>query len=79
MTPPNIAVQNAEKAMAKLNAEKAKLDAKLADPKTWETLSPAQQSDLQKQHAELAKKLETAEEAWLGAQGKLEEAQADAA
>jgi ATP-binding cassette subfamily F protein 3 len=79
LAPLRIAVQNAEKAMAKLTAEKARLDAKLADPKTYETLSPAQQAELQKQHADLARKLESAEEDWLGAQGKLEEAQAEAA
>jgi len=38
-----------------------------------------QQAELQKQHGELVKKLETAEEAWLDAQAKLEDAQAEAA
>ncbi|WP_298720755.1 ABC-F family ATP-binding cassette domain-containing protein [uncultured Ferrovibrio sp.] len=79
LAPLRIAVQNAEKALAKLNAEKAKLDAKLADPKTYETLSAVAQADLQKQHGELVKKIEAMEDAWLEAQEKLEEAQTDAA
>ncbi|HEX6956528.1 MAG TPA: ABC-F family ATP-binding cassette domain-containing protein [Ferrovibrio sp.] len=79
LAPLRIAVQNAEKALARLNAEKAKLDAKLADPKTYETLSPAAQAELQKQHGELVKRIEAAEEDWLAAQEKLEEAQNEAA
>jgi ATP-binding cassette subfamily F protein 3 len=72
-------VQNAEKAMAKLNAEKLKLDATLADPDTYTKMSAAKQAELQKQHGDLVKKLEAAEEAWLDAQSKLEDAQAEAA
>ncbi|QDO99285.1 ABC-F family ATP-binding cassette domain-containing protein [Ferrovibrio terrae] len=79
LAPLRIAVQAAEKAMAKLNAEKTRLDATLADPDTYTKMSAAKQSELQKQHGELVKQLETAEEAWLDAQAKLETAQAEAA
>ena len=79
LAPLRIAVQTAEKAMAKLNAEKMKLDATLADPDTYTKMSAAKQAELQKQHGDIVKKLEAAEEAWLEAQSKLEEAQAEAA
>ncbi|MFN4165976.1 MAG: ABC transporter ATP-binding protein, partial [Ferrovibrio sp.] len=79
LAPLRIAVQNAEKAMAKLNAEKMRLDATLADPDTYTKMPPAKQAELQKQHGEVVKKLEEAEEAWLDAQSKLEEAQGEAA
>ncbi|MFN3401222.1 MAG: ATP-binding cassette domain-containing protein, partial [Ferrovibrio sp.] len=79
LAPLRIAVQTAEKAMAKLNAEKMKLDATLADPDTYTKMSAAKQAELQKQHGEIVKKLEAAEEEWLDAQAKLEEAQAEAA
>lgn len=79
LAPLRIAVQTAEKAMAKLNAEKLKLDATLADPDTYTKMSAAKQAELQKQHGEIVKQLEAAEEAWLEAQSKLEEAQAEAA
>lgn len=79
LAPLRIAVQNAEKAMAKLNAEKMRLDATLADPDTYTKMPPAKQAELQKQHGEVVKKLEQAEEAWLEAQAKLEEAQGEAA
>jgi len=77
LAPLRVAVHNAEKAMAKLSAEKMRLDATLADPDTYTKLSPAKQAELQKQHGDVAKKLEAAEEAWLDAQSKLEEAQAE--
>ncbi|MEK9968407.1 MAG: ABC transporter ATP-binding protein, partial [Ferrovibrio sp.] len=79
LAPLRIAVQTAEKAMAKLNAEKMRLDATLADPDTYTKMAPAKQAELQKQHGEIVKQLEAAEEAWLEAQAKLEEAQAEAA
>jgi hypothetical protein len=55
-----------------------RLDATLADPETYNLPAP-KQAELQKQHGEIVKKLEAAEEAWLDAQAKLEEAQAEAA
>ncbi len=77
LAPLRVAVHNAEKATAKLSAEKMRLDAMLADPDTYTKLSPAKQTELQKQHGDVAKKLEAAEEAWLDAQAKLEAAQAE--
>ena len=79
LAPLRIAVQNAEKALAKLNAEKMRLDATLADPDTYTKMAPAKQAELQKQHGDLVKKIETAEETWLDAQARLEDAQSEAA
>ncbi len=79
LAPLRIAVQNAEKALAKLNAEKMRLDATLADPDTYTKMAPAKQAELQKQHGEIVKKIEAAEETWLDAQAKLEDAQSEAA
>src|SRR5690606_10026795 len=79
LAPLRIAVQSAEKALARLNAEKMRLDATLADPDTYTTMTPAKLAELQKQHGEIVRKIEAAEETWLEAQAKLEEAQSEAA
>jgi len=79
LAPLRIAVQSAEKALARLNAEKMQLDATLADPDTYTTMTPAKLAELQKQHGEIVRKIEAAEETWLEAQAKLEEAQSEAA
>jgi ATP-binding cassette, subfamily F, member 3 len=63
--------------MEKLTAEKARLDAKLNDPKLYE--GPASELlKVQKSLGELQRKLADAEERWLTAQEALEQVQVDA-
>jgi ATP-binding cassette subfamily F protein 3 len=75
LAPLRKAVETAEKRMNKLTGEKAKVEAKLADPKLYE--GPAESvAALQKDLGKAAKALEDAEEAWMEAQEALEEATA---
>ncbi|MBS0541704.1 MAG: ATP-binding cassette domain-containing protein, partial [Proteobacteria bacterium] len=67
------ALEDAEKAMAKLSKERADLEARLADPATYAG-SPTVAADLQKQMARLERDLAHAENAWLVAQEALEAA-----
>ena len=67
-------VQASEKALEKLTAQKLTLEEKLGDPKLYN--GPADQiSTLQRQRADISKKIEEAEAAWLEAQEALEMAQ----
>ncbi len=69
-------VKKAETEMEKLAGEKAKLEAKLADPKLYE--GPASKvTALQKDLGELQRKLGEAEERWLEAHDRLEQAEAE--
>ncbi|HUN51976.1 MAG TPA: ABC-F family ATP-binding cassette domain-containing protein [Candidatus Sulfotelmatobacter sp.] len=65
------AAEAAEKAMARLAAEKARLDGRLADPKTYAG-SHAELGELLERQGEIAARLAAAEAAWLEAQEKLE-------
>jgi ATP-binding cassette subfamily F protein 3 len=65
------AAEAAEKAMARLTAEKAAVEARLADPKVYEG-SHAELGALLERQTEVAARLTEAEAAWLEAQEKLE-------
>jgi ATP-binding cassette subfamily F protein 3 len=67
------ALEEAEKAMAKLSQDRATLEARLADPKTYAS-PPQTVADLQKQKAKLEQDLAHAEHQWLSAQEALEAA-----
>jgi ATP-binding cassette subfamily F protein 3 len=71
-------LEKADALVAKLTAERKKLDAALADPKLYEG-PPAKALELQTQHGKVSNELEQAEEAWLALQDEYERAQADAA
>ncbi len=70
-------VRDSERQMADLNARKAKLEAKLADPKLYDGPADAVTA-LQIELADIARQLETAEESWLEAQEAFEAAMAEA-
>jgi ATP-binding cassette subfamily F protein 3 len=67
------ALEEAEKALAKLTQERAALEAKLADPKTYSG-PPQAAAELQKQKVKLERDLAHAEHQWLAAQEALEAA-----
>ena len=69
--------QTAEKQVEKLATAKAKVEAKLADPKLYEKPG-GEVAKLQLELAAAARALAEAEEAWLGAMAEYEEAQAEA-
>jgi ATP-binding cassette subfamily F protein 3 len=72
------AIQAAEKEIETLTAEKARLEARMADPKLYE--GPAERlTALQKDLGAVTKKLEAAEIRWMEAQETLEAAEAEAA
>ena len=66
--------QEAEKKIAKLTADRAKIEAILADPGFYEKHGGAEVVRGQQKLAAIARDIEAAEEAWLEAQGALEEA-----
>jgi ATP-binding cassette subfamily F protein 3 len=67
------ALEEAEKALTKLTQERALLEARLADPKTYSG-PPQAAADLQKQKVRLERDLAHAEHQWLAAQEALEAA-----
>ncbi len=67
------ALEEAEKAIARLTKERAALEAKLADPATWSG-PPAAAAELQKEKLRLERELAHAEHEWLTAQEALEAA-----
>ena len=70
------AVRKAEQEVSKLTEQKAEIGNRLADPAVYQgDEAPA----LIARHAEISRKLEAAEERWLEAQEKLEQAETDAA
>jgi ATP-binding cassette subfamily F protein 3 len=75
LAPLRKAAQAAEKLLEKLHAEQKALADKLADPKLYQG-PPAKVTELRRQEADLARKVEDAEMAWLTAQEELEAAQA---
>ncbi|MCB8873786.1 ABC-F family ATP-binding cassette domain-containing protein [Acidisoma silvae] len=66
--------QDAEKRIAKLTADKEKIEGILADPGFYEKHGGAEITRGQQKLAAIARDIEAAEEAWLEAQGALEEA-----
>ncbi|MCB8879222.1 ABC-F family ATP-binding cassette domain-containing protein [Acidisoma cellulosilytica] len=66
--------QDAEKKIAKLTADKDRIEAILADPGFYEKHGGAEITRGQQKLAAIAREIEAAEEAWLEAQGALEEA-----
>ncbi len=78
LAPLRKAAKELEQKLERLCAEKAQIDARLADPKTYE--EGAQRIDeLNRLSADLARAIEKTEEAWLGAQEALEAADGAAA
>ena len=67
-------VQDAEKRIAKLTADREKIEGILADPGFYEKYGSAEITRGQQKLAAIAKEIEAAEETWLEAQGALEEA-----
>jgi len=67
------ALEDAEKALAKLSEERTALEAKLADPKTYAG-PPQTAAELQKQKVKLERDLAHAEHQWIAAQEALEAA-----
>ena len=67
------ALEKAEKAMADLTKQRAEIEARLADPTTYQA-SPAVAADLQKEKLRLERDLAHAEHEWLVAQEALEAA-----
>ncbi|MDE1146066.1 MAG: ABC-F family ATP-binding cassette domain-containing protein [Azospirillaceae bacterium] len=66
-------VEDAEKRLAQLNAKKAKLDVKLADPALYQGPADAV-TQLQMEMGQVQKTLDTVEEEWLAASEALEQA-----
>ena len=66
-------MQTAEKQLEALTAERAKIDAALADPRAYE--DPANAQRLSIARADLSRRMAATEEAWLAASAALEEAQ----
>lgn len=77
LTPLRGKLQRAEKNVAKLEAEKAKITQALADPALYDG-DQAQLIDLQRQHGYLDRDLAAAEEAWLALQEEWDAAEAAA-
>jgi ATP-binding cassette subfamily F protein 3 len=65
--------REAERTLEKLNAKKAQLEAKLADPEVYQGPT-AKLQELQVAHGEVKEAIQRAEEAWLAAQERLEQA-----
>ncbi|MEX2631410.1 MAG: ATP-binding cassette domain-containing protein, partial [Tistlia sp.] len=65
--------EQAEKALQRLQAEKANLETALANPKLYDS-GPEKLTELQKQHAAIEARIAEQEERWLAAQGELEAA-----
>ncbi|MBI3446043.1 MAG: ABC-F family ATP-binding cassette domain-containing protein [Magnetospirillum sp.] len=68
--------QAAEKALEELHRQQKALEAQLADPKLYRGAVSAKVTELKRQEADLARRIEAAELAWLTAQEELEAAQA---
>jgi ATP-binding cassette subfamily F protein 3 len=66
------AVQTAEKQLEVLTAQRAKIDAALADPRAYE--DPAKAQRLSIERADITRRMAAAEESWLAAPADLEEA-----
>jgi ATP-binding cassette subfamily F protein 3 len=64
----------AEAEVERLSTLRARIEAKLADPATWEGALAARAPDLQRRHIEVGAELERAEARWLAAQENLEAA-----
>ena len=67
-------MQSAEQAVAKLTAEIAKADQRLADPALYADAAKAQKLSIER--GQLARKLSDAEDAWLAATDAYEQAEA---
>ena len=67
------ALEEAEKAIARLTRERTEIEAKLADPATWSS-PPTVAAELQKEKLRLERELAHAEHEWLTAQEALEAA-----
>jgi len=66
------AIREAERRLEKLQAEKARIEAKLADPAVYN--GPTRKlMELQLQFGEVKKKIAAAEDAWLEAQAAIEQ------
>ncbi|WP_153115001.1 ATP-binding cassette domain-containing protein [Rhodocyclus tenuis] len=65
-------VARLESDLAAWQAERAELDALLADPATWAKGGSAELAEQQRRHSELAALIEAGEERWLECQGELE-------
>jgi len=70
--------QDAEKRLEKLNGELSRLEAAMGDPQAHEKLQPQALIELQKQHADLARRITATEADWLEASARLEAAEAEA-
>jgi ATP-binding cassette subfamily F protein 3 len=68
-------VEQLEKRMAQLEAEKRKLDARLADPALYQSPDKKELQACQQRQAEVAGELAGTEAAWLAAQEKLEKSE----
>jgi ATP-binding cassette subfamily F protein 3 len=68
-------LRKAEDRLEKLEALRARIDEKLADPTLWTGPASVQAPELQRKYAELRAEIEKAETAWLEAQDRLEAAQ----
>ena len=64
----------AEAEVERLSTLRARIEAKLADPATWEGALAARAPELQRRHTEVGAELERAEARWLAAQEALEAA-----
>jgi ATP-binding cassette subfamily F protein 3 len=67
-------VRAAEAEVERLSSLRARIEAKLADPATWEGALAARAPDLQRRHIEVGAELERAEARWISAQEALEAA-----
>jgi ATP-binding cassette subfamily F protein 3 len=75
LAPLRRAAQEAEKKIAKLEADRARIEAIMADPGFYEKYGAAEITRGQQKLAAIAREIEAAEEAWLEASGALEAAQ----
>jgi ATP-binding cassette subfamily F protein 3 len=73
LAPLRKAAQTAEKALEKLHAEQKAVADQLADPKLYQG-DPARVTELRRREADLARRVEEAEMAWLAAHEELEQA-----
>jgi ATP-binding cassette subfamily F protein 3 len=71
MAPLRKQAKDAESRIAKLAAERARIEAKLADPEAYETADPARISEARTRLAALARAQQDAEAAWLAAEEAL--------
>lgn len=78
LAPLRKAAKELEEKLDRLTAEKAKIDAQLADPATYDGPA-ARLGELTKLSADMARAIEKTEEAWLSAHEALEAAQGDEA